>query len=273
MVSRVILPESCKEDMPLSTESINVDKQRVNYIVSNKLRGVNERKWLGSIWLVLDPIANSLVYLLVLSVVRSNPNPESLFMGISMFSNFRRGFSSGVASITDFSGGLADVERVRTRVLVRSKLKYRIIDSFLGSFGVCLLLIFYLGMDLEPVIVFFILSQLVGIMGEGVALNASMVTKRVPDVKNLINYFMTLMFFGSPVLYPMSKTYGIHYRINEFNPFSYFIEAARYAAEIDSVFSEFDIRIFIPLMITLVFLHFRGYYSIDKYRWEVSTWS
>ena len=273
MIRRVISPNSCIEDLPLSKESIDLDRQRVRYLVLNKLKGTNSRKWLGSIWLVLDPIANALVYLLVLSVVRSNPNPESLFMGISMFSNFRRGFTSGVASITDFSGGLADVERVRTRVLVRSKLYYRVIDSSIGAFGVCLLLFFYLGMDLDVVLIFFILSQSVGILGEGVALNISMLTRRVSDVKNLVGYFITLMFFGSPVLYPMSKTSGVHYRVNEFNPFSYFIETARYAAEIDSVFLDFDFSILAPLLAIIIILHFRGYYRIDKNRWEASTWS
>ena len=273
MVKRVIGVDACIEEGPLSADSINLDRQRVKYLVSNQLRSTNEKKWLGPIWLVLDPIANALVYLLVLSVVRSNPNPESLFMGISMFSNFRRGFTSGVASITDFSGGLADVERVRTRVLVKSKLYYRTIDSSIGSFGVCLLLLFYLEMSLEAVLAFFVLSQIVGILGEGVALNTARLTKRIPDLKNLVGYFMTLMFFGSPVLYPMSMTSGIHYRVNEFNPFSYFIESARYAAGIDSIFSDFDYTILIPLILLLIFLHFRGYSRIDRFRWEVSTWS
>ena len=273
MVRRVIGTDACLEDSPLSAESILLDRQRVKYLVFNQLRATNEKKWLGPLWLVLDPVANALVYLLVLSVVRSNPNPESLFMGISMFNNFRRGFDSGVASITDFSGGLAHVERVRTRVLVKTKLYYRVFDSSIGSFGVCLLLLIYLEMDPGAVFAFFILSQLAGILGEGVALNSARLTKRVPDLRNLISYFMTLMFFGSPVLYPMSMTKGLHYRVNEFNPFSYFIETARHFAEIDSVFTDFDFTILLPLIITVIFLHFRGYSRIDKYRWEVSTWS
>ena len=51
------------------------------------------------------------------------------------------------------------------------------------------------------------------------------------------------MFFGSPVLYPMSNMSGLHYTINEYNPLSYFIEISRYLMDLDSEIMNLDPRL------------------------------
>jgi ABC-type polysaccharide/polyol phosphate export permease len=81
------------------------------------------------------------------------------------------------------------------------------------------------------------------------------------------------MFFGSPVLYPMSETSGLHYRINEFNPFAYFAEATRHYSGLDAVFFDIDPYVMIPVVSIVLILAIRGYTLLDRLRWEVSSWS
>lgn len=270
-MKRVFTKKACIED-PSSDNEIIINRERVSFLVRRRIRGIYGNKWLGSIWLILDPVATALVYLLVLTVVRSNPSPESLFIGVSFFRIFQTSFKSGVSSVSDFTGGIK-VERVRTGVVVSSMIRYRFLDSFLSSFGVGAILLIFLEMPIEGVLSFLILGQTLGIVSEGFALNLSLIAKRIPDINYLITYLLMLMFFGSPVLYPMSATSGIHYTINKFNPFSYYIEAARYASELDSVIFEIGSEIIVSVMSILLLLTARGYISMDKQRWEVSSWS
>ena len=111
-MERIVSKESCIE-RSLNSNDEKIDRKRVNFLVRRRIRGIYGNKWLGSIWLILDPVATALVYLLVLTVVRSNPSPESLFIGVSLFRIFQTSFKSGVNSVSDFTGGIK-VERVRT---------------------------------------------------------------------------------------------------------------------------------------------------------------
>jgi len=102
----------------------------------------------------------------------------------------------------------------------------------------------------------------------------SLLLKRMPDLYPIVNnYFLLLMFFGSPAFYSMTLTNGLHYRINEFNPFAYFVEGVRYACGSVSEITELSISLTAGVTFTVIFLSFRGYSSLDRQRWEASSWS
>ena len=229
------------------------------------------RKRLGAAWLIIDPIATSMVYLFVFTVIRSNPDIESILMGIGMFRIFQSSFNSGISSVQDFTGGIKG-ERVRTRVLRKSMLAYRVVDNSLQSSGIGAILLF-VGTPVEGVFSFLVLSQILGLISEGVALNLALLAKRIPDLTNLVRYSLLVMFFASPALYPMSLASGAHYRANEFNPFAFFVEAARFASGLDSVLSELDPMLIFVVLFAFCVLSIRGYSTLDSQRWVISRWS
>ncbi len=266
-----IEPSGCKEKGDYGEKERKLDANRSKFILRRRIRGLAGRRRLGAAWLAIDPVAISMVYLFVFTVIRSNPDVRSILMGIGMYRIFQASFNSGVVSIKDYSGGLKG-ERVRTRVLTKSMLHYRIFDNSLQSIGIGVILL-SLGSPLPGTIFFLFQCQILGLITEGAALNLAMAAKRVPDLTNLVRYSLLLMFFASPALYPMSMANGAHYRINEFNPFAYFVEASRYATGLESVF--FDLNIFTVIIVVCIFLilAIRGYSTLDRQRWEVSTWS
>jgi len=267
-----ITSESCSEENSLTEDEIRLDRSRANFILRRKIRGMAGRKRLGSLWMVLHPVMLSLVYLFVFTVIRSNPNSVNIFIGISMFNIFSSSIKSGVNSVSDFSGGIKG-ERVRTRVVTRAMLNYRMVDVLLQSSGVSVILVLFLEVEIIGVMCFICLCAILGIMAELFALNLSLAVRRVPDISNFIDYALMLMFFGSPVLYPMSMTDGLHRTINEYNPFSFFVEAARKFVEVESVIDEIlGLEAFVILLIIGI-LSVRGYYTLDRLRWEVSSWS
>ena len=136
-----------------------------------------------------------------------------------------------------------------------------------------MILLFYYEVSIEGITIFLLVSQMIGLFFEGVALNLSALQRRFSDLKVIIGHFLRLMFFAGPVLYSMNAISGIHFRINEFNPFTYFVEYARYYADSENDFTNLDNRIFIIYLAILLILTVRGYTKIDKLRWELSTWS
>jgi|TARA_B100000287_G_scaffold434766_1_gene500300 ABC-type polysaccharide/polyol phosphate export permease len=270
-MERIITHESCLEKGKFGLEEKRLDNVRISFVLRTRFRNFAGRQKLGVAWMVIDPIVTSIIYLFVFTVIRSNPSPESLFIGLTLMKILSSSIRSGVDAVGDFSGGIV-AERVRTRVLVLSSFYYRIIDNSLQSVGVALILLIFFKVDSTGVLAFILISQIIGILGEGFGLNLASLARRIPDFRNFVNYFLLLLFYGSPALYPMSVTTGIHYRINEFNPYSYFVESSRYFAGLDSVILDLDWKIFASMVAILILLTFRGYSGIDGLRWKVTTW-
>ena len=263
---------SCREEGELPNSEIKLDRERSAFILRKKIRSVSGRKRLGLGWIVIDPIITSLIYLFVLTVLRARSDPESLFIGIALYGVLQNSIKSGIASINDITGGFK-AERVRTRTMVMSTIKYRLIDTSASTIGVAGILLFFYEISLFGVILFVLISSAVGLIFEGIGLSLSLIMKRIPDLVNVTNLFLRLMFFAGPVMYPMVATEGIHYRINMFNPFTYFVESARLFASQDSIIgsiSEIQIIFIIALCATISAI---GYLRMDRTRWVISSWS
>ena len=166
-MERVINPDFCKELGPLSDEDLNLDKNRATFIIKKKFRRISGRRRLGLLWMILDPIVTSFVYLFVFTVLRASAKVETIFIGITLFRLMQISLKTGMNSIDDFSGGLK-AERVRTRVLKSSMIKYRIIDSFLQSFGVALILLIGYNIPLLGMIMFLLIAQIIGFLSENI---------------------------------------------------------------------------------------------------------
>ena len=272
MMERIINSEYCKELGPLSSKDLELDKNRTIFILKKKFRRISGRRRLGLIWMILDPIVTSFVYLFVFTVLRASTAVESIFIGITLFRLMQVSLKAGMNSIDDFSGGLK-AERVRTRVLKSSMIRFRLIDNFLQSFGVALILFIGYNVSLLGITIFLLISQIIGFLGEGLGMNLAPIAKNIPDLKNVVNYILMVLFFASPALYPMSFSSGLHRTLNEFHPFPYFVETSRYFADLDSVILDLDMRIFALFSFLLILLTIRGYSIIDKLRWRITTWS
>ncbi len=269
---RKMTVEGCVEIGEASSESIFLDKRRSSFILRNKFRRLAGDKRLGVLWVVLEPLVMSLVYLFVLTVLRSSIRSESIFIGISLWGLATVSLMSGIQCLDDFTGGLK-CERVRTWVLVKPMVQFRAIDSACRTSGVAFILFFAFNVEAFAVLSFMLIGILLGLTFEGLGLNLSRLGHAIPDVKVLVRYFMRLMFFAGPALYPLTFAEGFHYQANLINPFTYFVELSRHLADLESAFSDLDPWFGAIIMVLLIILSLRGYLEIDKLRWELSSWS
>ena len=269
---RIMTVDGCKEVGEVGKEQTFLDRRRSSFILRNKFRRLAGDKRLGVLWVVLEPLVMSLVYLFVLTVLRSSIRSESIFIGISLWGLATVSLMSGVQCLDDFSGGLK-CERVRTWVLVKPMLQFRAIDSACRTSGVAAILYFAFDVGLLAVFSFIAIGVILGLAFEGLGLNLSRIGHAIPDIKVLIRYFMRLMFFAGPALYPLTFAEGLHYNVNLINPFTYFVELARHMADLDSAILQLDPYLGTFVIGALVVFCLRGYSRIDSLRWELSSWS
>ncbi len=249
-----------------------IDRARISFIVRSKFRKSTKRRFLGYLWLVLDPFIISMIYLFVFSVVKSNPSASSILLGVTMYRVFQSSLLKGMACIKDLNGGFK-AERISTRVVLTAEVYHRMVDVFLQTILIAVILILAFGTKPLDGLVFVLLAQAMGFLFFGLGVIISPTVNQIPDLQNVISYVLRLGFYVSPAMYPMQRMEGLHYQVNEYNPFAYFAELARYLAGVDSSFPELSISIFCALVGVLIVSTYIGLVRIDKLRWRMTTWS
>lgn len=263
---------SCTTKLGRSADQVIIDRARVGFIVRSKFRKATRGRFLGYMWLVLDPLIISLIYLFVFSVVKSNPNASSILLGVTMYRVFQSSLIGGLRCIRELNGGFK-AERVSTGVVLKAEVLHRLIDVFLQSILIATILVLAFDVTLIDGFVFLGLVQIMGFLMFGFGVALSPYTNLIPDLENLISYGLRLGFYASPAMYPMARMEGFHYRVNLYNPFAYFAEFGRHLADVDSTFLLLDIRVFTAFVSGLLLLAFFGLRRVDRLRWRMTTWS
>ena len=135
-------------------------------------------------------------------------------------------------------------------------------------------LIMVVGFDAKVlgVLIFIFIAQLMGLLTLGLGTFLSPIVQKIPDLRNVISYALRIGFYASPAMYPMERMEGLHYKINEYNPFAYFAELAR-GAGVSSSFFELEIEIFGLINSVLILCTVIGISRLDSLRWRMTNWS
>ena len=267
-----ISPTSCAFEGSSTLTQKTMDRARISFIVKSKFRKATKGRFLGYLWLVLDPLIISLIYLFVFTVVRSNPSASSILLGVTMYRVFQSSLLKGLACVKELNGGFRS-ERISTQVVIKAELTHRLVDVFLQTILITIIMVFAFGTSSFAGFLFILLAQIMGILFFGFGVLLSPYTNLIPDLKNVVEYVLRLGFYASPAMYPMARMEGLHYQVNLFNPFAYFVEFGRYLADIESTFTELEIWAFTLLIGALIIVTLIGFRRIDNLRWRMTTWS
>lgn len=249
-----------------------IKRARISFIVKSKFRKTTKRRFLGYLWLVIDPFIISMIYLFVFSVVKSNPNAASILVGVTMYRVFQASLIKGMGCIKDLNGGFK-AERISTKVVISAEICHRMIDIFLQTILIAAILVLGFDMNIIAGIIFVLMAQIMGFLFFGFGVVISPIVNQIPDLQNVISYVLRLGFYVSPAMYPMARMEGIHYKVNEYNPFAYFAELARYLSDIDSTFMDLNLFTFGVIVSLLSLMTYIGLMRIDNLRWRMTTWS
>ena len=264
--------ESIKRVGPKSREDINLQRKQSRFIVKSGLTKATDQKILGFVWLILEPLMLSLVYLFVFTVIKARIAPGSIFIGITLYRVFSSSIMSGLKMVND-SGSVIKCERIDSSVILKAAMMRRSIESIFATVPTSLILVFGFGINWEGGVIYILIAQLSSFIFFGLGLCLTGLVRRIPDLSVVISLTLRLGFFLSPAIYPMHKMTGLHYQFNEYNPFAYVAEFTRYVAGEISTFEELSMNKLAIIYALVIISMIWALKRFDKLQWRVSTWS
>jgi teichoic acid transport system permease protein len=181
-------------------------RQFMRELASSDLRTQQSGKTLGSLWSVLNPLYQAGIYYFLYAMLR--PGTNHAFLPI-LIANF---FFFGLSMAALGEGG-SSVKRGRglmlnsafPRALLPVTAVYKSLRLFVPA--ACVLAVIYPLVGGRPGPGFFVLPLLFAIqvvMNVGIALAVSTYEVLVPDGSNLVQWLTRLLFFATPVIYPVA---------------------------------------------------------------------
>lgn len=171
------------------------------------LRTARQNTTLGSFWSILDPLFQAGIYFFLYSVMRGGGS-RSAFLPVMIGCIFLFGLTT--AALGEAGGSIRRSNRLVLnstfpRALLPLTSVYKNLRKFVPSMAVFLIVFPLTGGRFG--IGFFVLPLLFAIqtvMNIGIALLVSTFTTLVPDAHNLMNYVNRILFFVTPVIYPVA---------------------------------------------------------------------
>lgn len=177
-------------------------------LARSDLRSARSRTALGNIWNVLDPLFQAAIYYFLYTVLRSGNGKQNAFLpvliaGIFLFSLSTAALGEGGNSIRRGRGLMLNSTFPRALLPVTSV--YKSIRAFVPM--ACVLAVLFplvggkLGTGLFLLPLLFVIQT---VMSVGVALLVSTFVVLVPDGSNVMTYVTRVLFFATPVIYPVA---------------------------------------------------------------------
>ena len=239
-------------------------------MVARELKARYRGSVLGVVWSVLNPLLLLLLYTFVFSVVIPGGRgtqiehfPLFMFCGILPWIWFSSSLLES-ANVFITSGGLLRKVLFPAEVLPIVTVFAGLVHFCLGLPIVLAFMIYYrvpLTVDLAwlPLIV---ADQL--LLTIGLALIVSSLTVHFRDLRDLLGNLLTLAFFATPIVYPLSQAPAWSRPFLELNPFTHLAVAYQEVLFIPGPFEGWRRLLVLAAVSVLVFLV--GYFVFDRLR-------
>lgn len=213
-------------------------KELIGLLVHRDYISIYKQTFLGSLWHVLQPLLQTIMFVLVFSNILKIPTngiPPILFF-LSGLACWRYFADCAIKISTTFidNQGMFDKIYFPRIVVPIAQIIVNLIRFFIQiALFLCLYIFFYIkGAAIHPdwrLIVFPLLVIELGALGLGVGCLISAFTTRYRDLVMSVDFFMQLWMYASCVVYPLSEVPSSIRWFVEFNPIVPIIEAFRYA--------------------------------------------
>ncbi|GIF05382.1 ABC transporter permease [Actinoplanes siamensis] len=192
---------------------------------------------LGTLWQVLTPAINALVYYIIFGVIIGTGANTTNFVpylciGVFVFGFTQATVSQGVNSITGNLGLIRALHFPRASLPLSAALVE--IRNFITAMGVLLIIVLITG---EPVNLQWLLilpaMVLQAMFNMGMAMGGARLGSKMRDIKQLIPFIMRFWMYASAVLYPVTRftdhLHGWKLHLVEANPMLVFVELYRHS--------------------------------------------
>jgi len=176
-------------------------------LAKSDLRSARARTTLGHVWGVLDPLFQSSIYYFLYVVLRSGASDRAQFLPVLIADFFLYALTTNAIG----EGGNS-IRRAKSlmlnstfpRALLPVTTVYKSLRTFVTSACVLAVIFPLVGGKIGPgLFALPLLFALQAVMNVGIALLVSTFVILVPDASNVMTYVTRVLFFATPVLYPV----------------------------------------------------------------------
>lgn len=185
---------------------------------------------LGVLWVVIRPLITFVVLYLVFSFF-VNRNIENfqiyLFSGLIIYNYFSESVMNGAGSLLGMAHIILKVQFPK-EIAVLSTQGLAVI-SLVINLGILTVFAYFTGVNTNlPAILYFLFIMVVlTTITYGISLFTSVMSVRLRDVKNLIEVFLQIGFYLSPIIYPLDIVPLPFRTVIQYNPMTIIIQASR----------------------------------------------
>jgi len=233
-------------------------------LIIRDIRSRYKQSVMGYAWIILNPLAQLLVYSFVFSIVfrfpaNNIPYPVFLFVGLLPWIYLQSSLSSSALCLVDNANLLKKVYFPR-EVFIYSIVAAKFLDFLFASLVLILFLIFYQVPVSSSALYLFPLLFIQIILISGLGFFFSTLNLFYRDIQYLVNLMLMLWMYLSPVVYPLSLVPQKWVWLYKLNPMVGIIEGYRSA-----LFNyPFDIGTILCSAITSVIIFITGYIFFKK---------
>ena len=189
-------------------------------LVARDLKGRYRGSFLGFLWTFLNPLLLLLVYALVFSVyfrIKMENYAVFMFIGLLPWIFFSSALLDGSSAVTD-GGSLVTKVLFPLQILPAVKVLSAMIN-YLLSLPILAVFMLANGVAFRPALLAFPLVAFSHLLFSfGCALLLSTITVFMRDTKHILGNMLTLWFFVTPVLYPLTQIPAQFRFLVKFNP-------------------------------------------------------
>ncbi len=197
--------------------------------VKKEIRGKYKGSFLGILWSFINPLLTVLVYAIVFPyILRVKQENYLIFLivGVIPWNFFITVIQQGTTTI------MANQNIIKKVFFPREILPISVAVSALINFFIsCIIvLVFVLGSGMgihKYIILLPIIAFIQFMLSLGIIFILSAVNVYVRDTEYIVNFFVTMLFYATPVLYSLSMFNGKFSNILILNPMAHIIEAYR----------------------------------------------
>jgi ABC-type polysaccharide/polyol phosphate export permease len=243
----------------------------IQSLVARELKARYRGSALGVVWSFINPLLLLLIYTFVFTVVMPGAHPSELepfalfmFCGILPWTWFSSSLLES-ANVLIAGGNLIKKVLFPAEVLPIVSVLAGLVHFCLGLPILAAFLIYY-RVPLWPtdLLWFPLIVAIQLVLTLGLALLVSALTVHFRDVRDLLANLLTLWFFATPIIYPMSQAPAHVRRLLDVNPFTHLAIAYQEVLFRPDPFTQMSRLIVVAVASIAIF--FIGYFVFDRLR-------
>ena len=196
--------------------------------VKKEIRGKYKGSFLGILWSFLNPLLMVAVYAIVFPYImriKTDNYLQFLICGVISWNFFTVAINQGIISVRTNAGIIKKVYFLR-EILPISVAASGLVNFFISSL-IILVFCFFGGLGISwHIILLPFIAVLQFFITLGLIFAFSAINVYVKDTEYIIQFFINMAFYATPILYPTSMFKSMEW-ILYLNPFTHFIEAYR----------------------------------------------